>query len=404
MIIKPLELDNCPEKRFDINYPTAHEIRKNNDLIELTEHLSLSEVSQAIDERKEEEGTIINQRILPNSVLVIARPERPGSPGRKTREIEMPGADTIWTYGDHIKIIGGESFTKAEEEGFSFHKATEAAMLNADPDKPYRGIFLMSPYGREPKLFPIIFDIQGCEYAYFWLNFPEKFKQRMLNPALSKIENYGNKSTVYVGSRSTLGKIYQVEIFKLATRGGSKHADQLRTRAYCNCKHATVTRLHERFSHPELISCAHSVFALAVDENGRKEAIKEAAKIRHEAEEIEKNLYQKALSEEERWRLESDRESAEIYARSLENRSPVVLESTIYKPAGKLVRFKDKLQRKTVIRDNGRLRKLSEIEMEELLESRTISYVKRYGYDAMLNLPRLTADLVVVKQNPYSFR
>jgi hypothetical protein len=77
MIIKPLELDNCPKRRFDTNYPTIHEIRKNNDLIELTEHLSLSEVSQAIDERKEEEGTIINQRILPEMVVVRARPERP---------------------------------------------------------------------------------------------------------------------------------------------------------------------------------------------------------------------------------------------------------------------------------------------------------------------------------------
>ncbi len=405
MITKPVELDNCPERRFNTNYPTAHEIRENNELMELTGYLSLSEVSQAIDERMEEEGTIINQRILQDRVVVRARPERPGSPGRKTRVIEMPSADIVWAYGDHVNITPKfKSFTKAEEEGFDFHKATEAAILNADPDKPYRGIFLMSSYGREPRLFPILFDIQGCEYAYFWLNFPEKYKQRMLNPALSRIENYGNKSTVYVGSRSILGKEWQVEMFKLATRGKSKHADQLRTRIYCECKHATVTRLYERFSHPELVGCAHSVFARAVDEEERKKAIKEVADMRHKAREIEARLCQKGLSEEERWKSEGDKERLERCARSLENKSPVVLESTVYKPAGKIVRFKDKLQRKTLIRNNGTLRKLSEIEMEELLESRTIVYVKKYGYDAILNLPNLTMDLMVVKQNPYSFR
>jgi len=369
MIIKPLELEEHPEKWFNTDYPTAHEIRENNDLIDLRKGPSLSEICKAIDSRKEDEGTIINQRIRPDKVVKRARPERLGSPGRESGIIEMPTSNDIWTYGDHINITPRfRSFEEAEINNFDFHEATESALLNANPNKPHRGIFLMSPYGRGPRLFPIVFNIQGCEYAYFELHFPKEYKEAVLNPPLAdKIENYGQKSTVYVGSRSTPKRAWEVEIFKLATNEESKHADQLRTMTHCGCKHATVRRLYDRFSHYELIRCTHSAFALAVDEEGRKQTTN----------------------------------TGDI---DLENKSPAVLGSTLYRPAGKIVRFNDKLQRKTLIRDREKIRRLQEIEHEILLDSYVIECVKEYGYKSMLNRPGLSMDMIIVKQNPYSFR
>jgi len=369
MIIKPVELDEHPERWFNTNYPTAHEIRENNDLIDLRKGLSLSEICKAIDERKEDEGTIVNQRIKPDQIVVRAKYERLGTPGRESRKIEMPMSKEIWAYGEHINITPNfRSFEEAERKEFDFHKATEAAILNADPNKPYRGIFLMSLYGREPKLFPIVFDIQGCEYAYFWLYFPEKYKKVTLNSALAdKIENYGQKSIVYVGSRSIPRRAWQVEMFKLATMDESKHADQLRTTTYCGCKHATIRRLYDRFSRRELVRCAHSTFALAVDEKERKRI-------------------------------------AETGDMDLDDKSPVVLGSTLYRPARKIVRFNDKLQMKTLIRDKGKIRRLEELEHEILVESYTIGCVKEYGYNAMMNLPELSMGIVAVKKNPYNFR
>jgi len=380
------------ETWFDTGFPAAKEIHSNLSMNE-SGNLSLSDLLQAIEELKPDQGLRITTRVLP--IMLSTRTRR----GHYYKE--DPDAEAVWRYGDRIRIRDKEgklrwNNRKARNEEFNIHAHTSMALsdiINSKlQGKVWTGFHILSQDGR-PVYRPLIFNIRGAAYAHLLAKYLDKVAEKFTG-ITPDIKNYGDQSIIHIPSRTKRkipGRDYTdyflhgVTFRHLPIDEETRFTGPVRIYSSCDCEWSRFNQgIHNRFTRSEELFCTHVVAAIELDQAYRQETHLEVRKAKANYVALEKKLV-KAKKEKRKEILEK-LENIDSFIKANSGSIPI-LSDIAYRPGKSLIYFADLLDRKVTIKGEKEERTLHEIEKEILINRKMLMEVEQNGYRKTLNSP-----------------